>query len=311
MGRVLAAAGRYGRLLLVAGLVAGLGLPGLAVAMRPWLPELIALLIGVAALRIGPVQALGAVRQLPQLTGVVLAYQVILPVAVVAVFWLVGLQGTAMATALILMTAAPSISGSPNLTLLVGGDPAPALRLVIIGTALLPLTVIPVFLVAGGFGGVASVLAAATRLLGVILLATTVAFLVRRILFGTPKPEAIAAMDGASAIIMAVVVVALMSAVGPALRHDPSAFAGWLVAAFTANLGLQVAVALILGRTGLSTDRTALSIIAGNRNIALFLVALPESVTGPILLFIGCYQIPMYLTPILMKGFYTRRDGRD
>ncbi|WP_108854853.1 hypothetical protein [Albidovulum aquaemixtae] len=311
MGRVLAAAGRFGRLLLVAGLLAGLGLPGLALAMRPWLPDLIALMIGVAALRIGPRQALGAVRQLPQLIGVVLAYQVALPIAVAVVFWLAGFEGIAIATALILMAAAPSISGSPNLTILVGGDPAPALRLVIIGTALLPLTVVPVFLVAGGFGGVASVLAAATRLMGVILLAASVAFLLRRMLFGTPSPEAIAAMDGVSAIVMAVVVVGLMSAVGPALRTDPAAFAGWLVAAFAANLGLQIAAALALGRTGLAADRTALSIIAGNRNIALFLVALPASATDPILLFIGCYQIPMYLTPILMNRFYSTLQARE
>ncbi len=46
------------------------------------------------------------------------------------------------------------------------------------------------------------------------------------------------------------------------------------------------------------------SIIAGNRNIALFLIALPSEVTDPLLLFIGCYQIPMYLTPIILQQLY-------
>jgi arsenite transporter len=36
-------------------------------------------------------------------------------------------------------------------------------------------------------------------------------------------------------------------------------------------------------------------------------VALPAGITDPLLLFIGCYQIPMYLTPILMKPLYTSR----
>lgn len=49
-----------------------------------------------------------------------------------------------------------------------------------------------------------------------------------------------------------------------------------------------------------------LSIIAGNRNIALFFVALSDEVTAPLLIFIGCYQIPMYLTPILMKPLHAR-----
>ena len=34
--------------------------------------------------------------------------------------------------------------------------------------------------------------------------------------------------------------------------------------------------------------------------------ALPVSVTEPMLLFIGCYQIPMYLTPILLARLYRR-----
>ena len=46
------------------------------------------------------------------------------------------------------------------------------------------------------------------------------------------------------------------------------------------------------------------AIQAGNRNIALFLVALPPEVTDPILIFIGCYQIPMYLTPMVMARLY-------
>ena len=39
-------------------------------------------------------------------------------------------------------------------------------------------------------------------------------------------------------------------------------------------------------------------------NIALFLVGLPASITDPVLIFIGCYQVPMYLTPLLMRRFY-------
>jgi len=42
------------------------------------------------------------------------------------------------------------------------------------------------------------------------------------------------------------------------------------------------------------------SIVAGNRNIALFLIVLPPEVAGPLMIFIGCYQIPMYLTPMVL-----------
>lgn len=302
----LAAAARYGRLLLVAGLVAGITLPGLAVAMRDWLQELVALLMFVAALRIRPRQAFSALADLGSAGALTLIYQLALPLAAIGAFHAAGIAGTPMATALILMAAASPISGSPNLTILSGGNPAPALRLLVVATALLPLTVIPVFLLAPSLGSPAVVLAAAVRLLALIVTATGGAFLLRHHFLPDPSPRTAAAIDGLSAIAMAIVVIGLMSEAGPTLLQRPGSFAVWLAIAFAANFGLQVLARLLLARTALKGDMTAYSIIAGNRNIALFLVALPREITDPILLFIGCYQIPMYLTPLLMARFHAR-----
>ena len=52
----------------------------------------------------------------------------------------------------------------------------------------------------------------------------------------------------------------------------------------------------------------ATSIYAGNRNIALFLIALPDTVAAPLMIFVGCYQVPMYLTPILLSRLNKARD---
>ena len=78
---------------------------------------------------------------------------------------------------------------------------------------------------------------------------------------------------------------------------------------FAANFGLQVVAFLLQRFRGLNTDTASLSIIAGNRNMALFLASLPAGVTDPILLYIGCYQVPMYLTPVLMSWLYKRAPG--
>jgi hypothetical protein len=43
-----------------------------------------------------------------------------------------------------------------------------------------------------------------------------------------------------------------------------------------------------------------LAIVAGNRNLALFLGVVPPETVMPLLLFVGCYQVPMYLTPMLI-----------
>jgi ACR3 family arsenite transporter len=54
--------------------------------------------------------------------------------------------------------------------------------------------------------------------------------------------------------------------------------------------------------------RVPYAIIAGNRNVGLFLAALPAAQTDPLLLFIGCYQIPMYLTPLLLGRLYNPQN---
>ena len=55
---------------------------------------------------------------------------------------------------------------------------------------------------------------------------------------------------------------------------------------------------------GYSELAVPIGIVAGNRNIALFLIALPIMQSEQLLIFLGCYQIPMYLTPIIMRSVY-------
>ena len=241
-----------------------------------------------------------------------LLFQVIL-ILVLAIlgFTAAGWIASPIAISVVLMLSASSISGSPNLTILTGHDPAPALRLLILGTAMLPFTVLAPFWLLPELGSAGEVLGAAGRLLAVIGFAGAAAMLIRGFLLRDPGVEIVRAIDGVSAIAMAVVVVGLMSAVGPAILETPGRFLIWLVAACAANFGMQIAAATLLRRTSLRKDRAAYGIVAGNRNIALFLAALPASVTDPLLLFIGCYQIPMYLTPILMRRFYQAKPERD
>jgi hypothetical protein len=85
---------------------------------------------------------------------------------------------------------------------------------------------------------------------------------------------------------------------------DSGDFPLTLIVAISANFVLQVLTSSILARSRVSKNAVAIGLIAGNRNIALFLTALAVTTTQPILLFIACYQIPMYLTPIVMQRFY-------
>ena len=284
----------------MAGLLAGLTLPGLAAVLKPWLPHLVAFLLFLSAVRIGPARALGSLGEARETLSVALIYQLALPLLALGIVFALGLSTFTMALVLILVLAAPPVTGSPNFTALMGHDPAPPMRVLILGTALFPLTVLPVLWALPGLGDASAVLTAALRLIAVIGLAVALGFAANRFVRPEDSLDRLRAVDGASAITLGVVVVGLMSALGPALKTEPQTVVIWLAFAITLNFGLQVLAWKATGVAGYAIQ-------AGNRNIALFLVALPPEVTDPILIFIGCYQIPMYMTPIVMGRLYFRK----
>ena len=295
---------RHGRLVMVIGLILGVAIPGLSAALRPWLPHLVALMLFVTAFRIGPRAALGSWRDLGGSVGLALIFQVAMPLAGLAVFTALGVELTPLALVLMLVLAGSTVTGAPNFTIMLGHDPAPALRMLMVGTALLPLTVLPVLWAMPQLGGAPAVLGAALRLLAVIGVSVALAFVLRSRFRPVMSDDDRAVLDGGATIGLALIGVALMAALGPALRSDLSSVVFWMIAAFAANYGLQIVTRLGLLAAGKPAIATPIAVVAGNRNLALFLVALPAAVTDPILLFIGCYQVPMYLGPILLARFH-------
>jgi len=295
-----------GRIALVVGLIAGLMLPGVAQILRPWLPQMIAGLLFLTAFRIGPKAALGGLADGFQTLKVALAYQVGMPLLALAIFAAFGISTTPFAIAILLMLAAPPVTGSPNITILLGHNPEPAFRILIIGTAILPLTIIPVFWLSPALGDLSTTLAAAFRLLGAIGVAVAAAFVLRHLFAPTISKPKTEALDGLMAIALAVIVIGLMSALGPAINSNPTQVLKWLAVALIANLGLQYTAFRIMRFRGRDTVAVPFGVVAGNRNFALFLIALPAATTEPLLVFLGCYQVPMYLTAVLMRRIYNR-----
>lgn len=300
MSRLLARLAPRGRWLLIVGLALGIGWPALAEAMAPAIVPLIALMLFLAALRLGPAAALPARAGLPRAVGVTLVLQLALPLLACAALGGAGLLGTVAATGIVLVFAGAPITGTPGLAAMCGADAGTAMRQLILGTALLPLTAVPVFLVLPVFPDVFSVVAGAARLLGVIALATGLAFWLRGAVPALAAPAAGPAIDGAMALVMGLVVIGLMSAVGPAILALDPGLLGYMALAFALNLGLTVGTWRAARGAMPGAQAAGLSIAAGNRNLALFLAALPPETVTPLLLFVGCYQVPMYLTPLFL-----------
>jgi hypothetical protein len=295
-------------LTLIAGLVAGIGLPGLAARLQPWLPQMIAALLTITALRIGHRAATGALSDLRRGLGAVVVLQLAVPVIVLGCFALFGLAQTPVAMAVVLATAAPAISGAPNLALLLGQNAGRMMQILVLGTAMFPLTVLPLLTLMPQLGDPQLILSAALKLLCVIVLAAGLGFALRAVLLPTPDPEQIKTLDGLAVLAFSSIVIGLMAALNPGLRSDPVAVLQWALLAFAVSYGAQILVYTALRHSRLRQQAGPLAIGAGNRNIALFLVALPQDILAPLMVFVGCWQLPMYLTPILLRRLYHTDD---
>ncbi|EFL87907.1 hypothetical protein [Ahrensia sp. R2A130] len=313
MTTVLRAIAARGKIALPFGLVVGIAFPVLGDAIKPWLGLVVLILLALAAMRLGPKPVLAA-RGGGRLGLVVLLYQVAVPLALFAIFDAVGWTGT-VPLAIVLLASAASTTANINIVLLTGHDQAPALRLLVIGMAMLPLTCIPVFTLLPELGSPAAVAWVSAKLFTYIVLATAVGFALRHLFMREPDDGDLATVDGLSTIMLVVIVVGLMGAVSPALRDTPLLVLQILAIATATSLGLQV-LALLLWRSSVGQklaqvhEAVGFAVIGGNRNMALYIAALPASIIDPMLLFIGCYQIPMYLTPILLGPLYKRVETR-
>lgn len=295
----------HGRWILAISLAIGLLSETLANFVKPHIEVLIALLLFNTCLRVGPKQALGAMREIRINLIFTIALQILLPVTIAVVLWISDIHDP-LWLALILLTAAPAISGSPHLVALLGFDPTSTLRQLIIGTTLLPFTIIPVFVFMPEVGSLSDIIMASARLLTIILGAAVIAFTIRYSLMKHPGQKELESVDGVSTILMAIMVLGLMAAIHSEISNNPINLLKTLVVAISANFGLQIITTLVLVRSRVSEYAVPMGLIAGNRNIALFLTALAVTKTQPLLLFIACYQIPMYLTPIVMRRFYQK-----
>jgi hypothetical protein len=226
------------------------------------------------------------------------------PLALLALLTLVDLHRTPAALAIVLACAAPAITGSVNLALLLRLDAGRMMQILILGTAAFPLTVMPVLALMPQLGNPAEVILAALNLLLIIVISTGIGFILRHQLFPAPTEGQINALDGLSVLAFSFIVVGLMAALNPALRSDPATVAKWALLTFAISYLMQMFTLLVLRRSPLRGVAGPLALGAGNRNIAIFLVALPADILGPLMVFIGCWQLPMYLTPMLLPRLY-------
>ncbi|MEX0921942.1 MAG: hypothetical protein WD489_06770 [Rhodovibrionaceae bacterium] len=304
MGRLLSALGGQGPKVLFGGVFLGLLLPDIAGVVRPALPYTVALLLMLSLLRVDWSELRQTVRR-PLTVGLATLWMMLVsPLAVWGILSALPLPPS-LATALILMAAAPPILGATAIAILLGLDGALAVVVGLLATLLTPITVPPLALALLGVSLEIGVGEFMLRLTAVVALAFLAAAVLRR-LAGTQKLRSWGSrIDGVIVLLMLVFALAIMDGVTAAIVDRPRVVALWLAAAFVANPLLQVLAVLAFSWLGLRRALTC-GLLSGNCNMGLLLAALPPDSDYDVVLFFALAQIPMYTLPAVILPFYRR-----
>ncbi|MDB5416040.1 MAG: hypothetical protein JWR10_4375 [Rubritepida sp.] len=293
-----------GAALLAVGIFAGLFIPPLAALMRNVITPAVFLLMVLVLLRVDPAQVLGYLRR-PLLVVGLLAWLLILcPLAVWLILRLLGIEGP-LAAGLVIVATGCAATSSPAFARLVGLDGEISLVVAVLSTLLIPFTAPPLALGLLGIDLAISVEGLMLRLALLVGVPLLLSIAIRR----AAGPARLAhwgrAVDGAVVLMVVIYGFGVMDGVLAKLIATPGLVLAGTALAVAGSFAMNALTALGFAGFG---RRLALSagLLAGNRNMALYLAVLPAATDPQItLLFVLC-QFPLFLSPFLLKPVYRR-----
>jgi hypothetical protein len=140
------------------------------------------------------------------------------------------------------------------------------------------------------------------KLAGMICGGSLIAVIGQGVLGRTKIEENRLVFDGLSALAMLVFLIPVFNGMGAVILQNPLLAFHLCGLAVVMNMGAQIA---LLGCSRLfrpyAERLQVLAIVTGNRNVGLYFAALPAD---PVFaLFTAMYQIPLYLTPLIIGRF--------
>lgn len=313
--RLLAGIGQRSAVVLAAAVGFSLVVPQISRMAAPILQYVIVVILALAFIRIDLARALALWRRADRLVVTLLLLLVVTPVAVFFVARGLGLSPE-LVLMVTLVAAGPPLASGANFAYLLDLDAEWAVNLVVAGTLAVPFLAPPLVFGLLGLALEVEVLSVLGRLAAVVAMAMAIAWGVRRLLGQRRLARSGAVQDGVATLVLIVFLVAVMDGIPQRITAAPGTVAVLLLAAFAINFGLPLIIAagLLLGRvrfagTGATTIATV-AMFSGNRNLALFLTALPATLVAQVAPFVALYQIPIYLTPLVMGPVYRWIAGR-
>ena len=295
---------RHGALFLAGGVLIGLALPPLAAAARPLLVPALLVPLTIALLRLDW-RLLHDYARRPRLVAV-------------ATLWLLGVSPLlmwlavrgmalppALEQALVLMTASSPVTMCATIALIIGLDAALAVVVIIVTTALVPFTLPALALPLLALELEIDLATFMLRLGWMVGAAFVIALVARKLAGPARLARGARALDATAVIGLLVFAVAIMDGVTAAALARPGYVIGTVLAAFVANVALQLAGTWAF--LGLGAKRAlTIGLMTGNCNMGLVLVALADRAEFDTVMFFALGQIPMYMLPALLRPVYRR-----
>ncbi|WPB85792.1 hypothetical protein [Sediminicoccus rosea] len=304
MRRFLEWSALHGAALLAGSIFAGLFLPPLAALFRDVITPVVFILMVLVLLRVDPVQVIAYLRR-PLLVAALLVWLLIAtPLLVWALLVALGIQGP-LANGLVIVATGCAATSSPAFARMVGLDGEIAFVVAVLSILLIPLTAPPLALGLLGIDLAISMTGLMLRLGLVVLLPLLISMVIRRVVAPARLDHWGRAVDGAVVLMVVFYGFGVMDGVLAQLLREPGFILTGVAMAFGGMLAMNAVTALAFTAFG---QKLALSagLLAGNRNMALYLAVLPANTDPGILLFCVLCQFPLFLSPFLLKPLYER-----
>lgn len=312
MIRLLDYIGRHATKFLFGGVLVGLAIPPLAGLLRPGLVVFLLLPLTLSLMRLDW-SALHAYARRPLLILVCVAFLMLAcPLLVFAVLQPLGLPQP-LTEAIVLMAAAPPITGTVAIALILGLDAALAVVVMVVATALVPFTLPPLALALLDIEVQMSLAEFMGRLALMVGVAFGGALLARWRMPPGWLQQNSRLIDGCSVLALVLFAIAIMDGVTAKLMAQPGYVILATGAAFAANLALQAlgyAIGRGIFRLGIPAALT-LGILTGNCNMGLVMVSLADRAVFDMVVFFAMGQLPMYMLPGLLQPLYRRLAARS
>ncbi len=301
--------GRHARLALPSGIVIALLLPDIDARWDIILPLIITAIYAASMIRLDLRAALVSALRPSRLLFTIFLSSFILcavPVIYVVLGRLFGLDALLMPS-LVWYAVAPPIASTVWMCTLLGFNAGLAMEVIVLTSLAAPFTGPALASIFLHDVAVIDQLALLGRLAGMIIGGTVIALIAQRLL-GREKIEQNAKVfDGLSSLAMLVFLLPVFNGTGTAVWQTPGLAFQLLLLAVVMNIGAQIILMLATAIRTKNKPRErqgaalpVLAVVTGNRNVGLYFAALPPD---PVFaLFTAMYQIPLYLTPLILSS---------